>query len=192
MVSVLQKAGQALHPCRAPGRSRRRYRPISSSVLRGRRSRPASGPTAGDLVFLANASLVLPPYLFCGCRPWRKRVSIRVCRRSSTVFCKAFGRGISEAAGRYGDLRIRSKSMGRALALVESTGFPNPDLFDLVPIRIVAFSRPLHPRPLAALRSCSCGLGWNSIIFAFCQHGPHCARHLLGQRDRHEHPRLPG
>ena len=40
-----------------------RFRPL---ILRGRRSRSAPGPTAGDLIFLANASLVLPPYLY-GC-----------------------------------------------------------------------------------------------------------------------------
>src|SRR3546814_15920738 len=36
----------------------------------------------------------------------------------------------SEAAGRYGDLRIRSKSFNRAQRSRHFTGFPDPDLFD--------------------------------------------------------------
>src|SRR3546814_15204317 len=36
----------------------------------------------------------------------------------------------SEAAGRYGDLRIRSKSFNRAQRSRHFTGFTDPDLFD--------------------------------------------------------------
>jgi len=36
----------------------------------------------------------------------------------------------SEAAGRDGDQRIRSKSRERALCTETLSGFPNPDLFD--------------------------------------------------------------
>ena len=51
--------------------------------------------------------------------------------RSSAVFCQASLCGLSEAAGRYGDLRDRSKSDDRALiGSRASTGFPAPDLFD--------------------------------------------------------------
>src|SRR3546814_14164080 len=35
----------------------------------------------------------------------------------------------SEAAGRYGDLRIRPKSFNRAQRSRHFTGFPDPDLF---------------------------------------------------------------
>ena len=38
----------------------------------------------------------------------------------------------SEAAGRYGDQRIGSKSHRRARGSEPKTGFPNPDLFDHV------------------------------------------------------------
>lgn len=38
--------------------------------------------------------------------------------------------GISEAAGRDGDLRMRSKSRYRARSSSYNAGFPNPDLFD--------------------------------------------------------------
>src|SRR3546814_4174222 len=30
----------------------------------------------------------------------------------------------------------------------------------------------------------------SSIVFIFCQYGPNRPRHLVGQCDRHEHPRL--
>jgi hypothetical protein len=44
-------------------------------------------------------------------------VSDAVSQRSSAVFYQAFERGMSEAAGRLGDLQIRSKSEARALLL---------------------------------------------------------------------------
>lgn len=52
--------------------------------------------------------------------------SIRTYKKSNAVFCKAFRCGISEAAGRYGDLRIRSKSIRRASTLVEIFWFSQP------------------------------------------------------------------
>jgi hypothetical protein len=51
------------------------------------------------------------------------------CDRVRTSFrprCATF----PEAAGRYGDLRIRSKSIERAMSAEWTTGFPDPDLFD--------------------------------------------------------------
>ena len=47
-------------------------------------------------------------------------------RSSVRPLCAAF----SEAAGRYGDQRIRSISRKRARCSEKLTGFPHPDLFD--------------------------------------------------------------
>lgn len=60
---------------------------------------------------------------FCGCRP-RCKMSLTLCacdRRA--VFCKAFRRGVSDAAGRYGDLRTGSKSGVRVSMLIASCWF---------------------------------------------------------------------
>ncbi len=67
---------------------------------------------------------------FCGCRPGCKKFltdwrSDRV-RSSVRPQFAAF----SEAAGRYGDQRIGSKSLRRTRGSEPKTGFPNPDLFD--------------------------------------------------------------
>ena len=48
---------------------------------------------------------------------------------------------LSEAAGRYGDLRIGSKSAKRTLRPQLISGFPGPDLFDRAPIQVIDFSR---------------------------------------------------
>ena len=93
------------------------YGAVIASSRRARRCCPAS---AGD-----------PPPGFCGCRPLCKKLStLLACdrvRSSVRPRCAA----LSEAAGRYGDLRIGSKkSVMRALGSQPGTGFPNPDLFD--------------------------------------------------------------
>ena len=67
---------------------------------------------------------------FCGCRPkCKKFLTSQVCDRVRTSVRPLFA-AFSEAAGRDGDQRIRSKSNLRALCSQRLTGFPDPDLFD--------------------------------------------------------------
>lgn len=49
--------------------------------------------------------------------------------------------GLSIAAGRYGDARIRSKSLRRAVAPLDITGFSDPDLIDHFPIQFKSTSQ---------------------------------------------------
>ncbi len=57
------------------------------------------------------------------------------------------------SAGRYGDLRIGSKSVRRTLNSTEKTaGFSNPDRLDHAPIWVVAFLHPLTGSVRARLR----------------------------------------
>ncbi len=67
---------------------------------------------------------------FCGCRPGCKKFLTdwrSDCVRSSV---RPQFAAFSEAAGRYGDQRIGSKSLRRTRGSEPKTGFPNPDLFD--------------------------------------------------------------
>jgi hypothetical protein len=90
--------------------------------------------------------------LFCGCRPECKSFLAVMCCDRVRSSVRPQRCGLSGAAGRYGDLRIRSKSCSRALSSKSCTGLPNPDLFDHLPIRVVAFSHPVTGifRPLSA------------------------------------------
>ena len=82
---------------------------------------------------------------------------------------------MTEAAGRYGDLRIRSKLNRRALCSRHSPGFPDPDLF-----KHFAHSgrRLLTPHfiwrqgDFAACRSCCHGLRRISTILVLCHQRP--------------------
>ncbi len=67
---------------------------------------------------------------FCGCRPKCKEfLTLKVCDRVRTSV-RPFNATFPEAAGRYGDQRVRSKSNLRAFCSQRLTGFPDPDLFD--------------------------------------------------------------
>lgn len=50
--------------------------------------------------------------------------------------CQASVCSFSIAAGRYGDARIRSISLRRAVAPSDTTGFPDPDLIDHFSIQL--------------------------------------------------------
>jgi hypothetical protein len=77
---------------------------------------------APDLVLTADPGAEKPAtYAFCGCRPMCKRVLIECARDRVRSSVRPSYAAFSEAAGQYGDLRIGSKSTGRALTL---TGVP--------------------------------------------------------------------
>ena len=57
----------------------------------------------------------------------------------------------SEAAGRYGDQRIGSKSLRRTRGSEPNTGFPNPDLFDHFAHSDHRLLTPSFRRPIAEL-----------------------------------------
>lgn len=89
---------------------------------------------------LGLTQLLLGKHL-CGCRPFCHRfltflVSNRV-RTSVRPLIAA-----SEAAGRYGDLRTGSNPDSELVGSRAYAGFPRPDLFDHLPIRVADF---LHP-----------------------------------------------
>ena len=58
---------------------------------------------------------------------------------------QAFVCGVSQAAGGYGDPRIRSRTDSRVRSSGLLTGFPDPDLFD----HFAYSGRRLLPRPVA-------------------------------------------
>src|SRR6056297_3257290 len=111
--------------------------------------------------------------------------------RSSGVFCQASLCGLSKAAGRYGDLRVRSKSDDRALiGSRASTGFPAPDLFDhfahairrLLTLPFTSFDPP-YGCPLSPSGSRS----WILIIFVVFHHCPYRSGHLVRQSNSDQH-----
>lgn len=60
---------------------------------------------------------------FCGCRPMCKRVLIECARDRVRSSVRPSYAAFAEAAGQYGDLRIRSKSTSRALSLMPTGWF---------------------------------------------------------------------
>lgn len=81
-----------------------------------------------------------------------------------------------------------TRSKLRALGSLDATGFPDPDLFDHLPIRVIALlTSPTLRTPRSADRA-----GWISVILFAHEHGPDHACHLVGQRDGHKHARLSG
>jgi hypothetical protein len=52
-----------------------------------------------------------------------------------------YGAAFHFAAGRYGDARIWSKSLSRAVAPLDTTGFPDPDLIDHLSIQFTSTSQ---------------------------------------------------
>ncbi len=82
---------------------------------------------------------------FFGCRPLCKRLlTLLACDRVRTSFRPRYA-ALPEAAGRYGDQRIGSKSTMRASRSHPFSGFPAPDLFD----RCAHSGRRLLTLPLA-------------------------------------------
>jgi len=65
----------------------------------------------------------LLPIGFCGCRPVCKKVLIKCARDRVRSSVRPSYAAFSEAAGQYGDLRIRSKSTSRALLLLADCWF---------------------------------------------------------------------
>jgi hypothetical protein len=71
-------------------------------------------------------------------------------------------RHFREAAGRYGDLRIKSKSNRRALSSRHAPGFPDPDLFD----HFAHSGRRLLTLPLSGVRQISQHVNHAAATFA--------------------------
>jgi hypothetical protein len=73
------------------------------------------------------------------------------------------------------------------------TGFPDPDLFDHLPIRFVAFSHVVIGLELFIIAGSSpsgspCRI---PIVLILDQHSPDCPRHFVRERDGDQHLRLP-
>jgi hypothetical protein len=78
--------------------------------------------------------------------PVKQEVFDPVGLRSSAVFCQAFECGISEATGRYGDLRIRSKSPARATMLRDTDWFSwSRSVRSFCPFGSSPSRSPIHP-----------------------------------------------
>ena len=98
----------------------------------------------------------------------------------------------TEAAGRYGDLRVGSKSESRALLLMiqgwfsRSRSFRSFSPFGSSP----SYTSTFRHRLITALSSCSRRLRRNAVVLMFCQQCPDRARHLVGQCDRDQHSGL--
>jgi hypothetical protein len=89
--------------------------------------------------------------------------------------------GGSHAAGRYGDAKVRSKSVARALSSLGRPGFPMLDLVDhFVLTASMSFS---HHTERCSLH-CRDRI---SIIFVFGHHRPNRARGFVRQSESHQH-----
>lgn len=81
-----------------------------------------------------------------------------------------------------------TRSKLRARSSLHATGFPNPVLFDHLPIWVVILlTSPTFHAPRSADRA-----GWNSVVLFAHEDGADYVCHLVGQRDSHQYARLSG
>lgn len=143
--------------------------------------RPSAAPTA-----LLTTS-------FCGCRPCCKSfLPFCACDRMRTSV-RPLGAAISEAAGRYGDPRIGSKSHRRALSPIACSWFSRSrSVRSFCPFgSSLSHTSRTGIMPMDAFRpSCGASRCRISVILLLRQHCPDHTRHLVGERNRHEHLRL--
>ncbi len=97
--------------------------------------------------------------------------------------------GLSEAAGRYGDPRNRSKSDDRACSLEGQRWFPCPRSkrsFCPCSRRLLTSLSPAFVACAAVHLRCDCASRF-PVVFVSCQHCPDSACHFVGQSNCDQH-----